>query len=99
MAEHAAVLDVSRYRPAAGRRDDLVAGMRRLAAQAARAEGCFGAQVCISSRDQEALVAVSRWRSAEALETFAATAASIAERERLTDLVAGAADHEHLTPL
>lgn len=99
MTEHAAVVDVSRYRPAGGKRDELISGMKRIASRAAQAEGCFGAQVCSSSGDPDTLVAVSRWRSAEALEAFGREADSIAERERLTELLAGAGDHEHLTPI
>lgn len=98
MAEHAVVLDVSRYQPASGRREELISGMKRIAARAAQSEGCFGAQVCTSNEDPNTLVAVSRWRSAEALDAFGRMADSIAERERLTELLAGPADHEHLTP-
>jgi quinol monooxygenase YgiN len=97
MAEHATVLDVSRYRAREGSRDELIAGMRKIAQQASEAEGCFGAQVCVSSEDPNDLVAVSRWRTAEALEAFARAAPAIAERERLTQLLAGPAMHEHLT--
>jgi quinol monooxygenase YgiN len=99
MEEHAVVVDVSRYRPADGRRDEMVAEMRKIAARAAQAEGCFGAQVCVSSSDKDSLVAVSRWKSRQALEKFAGELQSIASRDRLTQLLAGRAQHEHLTPL
>ena len=95
MAEHAAVIDVSRYYPASGRRDDLLAAMRRLAAGAAEAEGCFGAQVCTSDRDPEALVALSRWASADALSDFADAPAFVAERDALSGLLARPAERDH----
>ena len=99
MVEHAAVVNVSRYRPASGRQEELVAAMQRMAARAAAEEACFGAQSCSSDRDPQALVAVSRWRSAEALHEFHQTAASMAEREHLSALLAGPPEHENLIPL
>jgi len=45
MAEHATVIDVSRYYPAEGKRAELLDAMRRLAAAASQAPGCFGSQV------------------------------------------------------
>ena len=51
MAEHATVVDVSRYYAAGGKRDQLLAAMQRLASAASAAPGCFGSQVCISHRD------------------------------------------------
>lgn len=98
MVEHAVVINVSRYRPASGRRDELVAAMKRMAARAAEEPDCFGAQTCSSDGDQEALVAVSRWRSPDALRTFHETAASVAEHEHLSALLSSPAEHENLTP-
>ena len=97
MAEHATVLDVSRYFPAAGRRDELVEAMHTLAAAAARAQGCFGSQVCVSDREPDALVAVSRWESAEAMRTFADSPDFVGERERLMPLLGRPAEREHLS--
>ena len=99
MEEHAVVLDVSRYRPAEGRRDDLLAQMKKIAERANKAEGCFGAQVCTSNSDSGVLVAVSRWKSAQALDRFASDVATAAARDKLTDLLGGRAQHEHLTPI
>jgi quinol monooxygenase YgiN len=99
MEEHAIVVDVSRYRPADGKREEMVTEMKKIAARAAEAEGCFGAQVCVSNADKESLVAVSRWKSRQALEKFSSDVQSIAAREKLTDLLDGRAQHEHLTPV
>ena len=96
MPDHATVLDVSHYYPASGRRDDLMEGMRRLAASAAKSAGCFGAQVCTSVRDGAALVVVSRWESQAALDAFATDPAFVAERESLADLLGRPAEREHL---
>ena len=99
MEEHAAVLDVSRYRPADGKREEMLTEMKKIAARAIDAEGCFGAQVCTSNTDSGALIAVSRWKSRQALEKFSNEVQSIAARDKLTQLLAGRAQHEHLTPL
>jgi len=99
MAEHALIIDVSRYYPASGKREELLAAMHALAATTGGSEGCFGAQVCTSDRDEEALVAISRWASGEALEAFADSPEFVAERERMSFLLAGPAEHEHLQPL
>ena len=99
MDEHAAVLDVSRYRPADGKREEMLAEMRKIADRANKAEGCFGAQVCTSNSDPGTLVAVSRWKSRQALEKFSSEVVTMASREKLTDLLGGRAHHEHLTPV
>jgi quinol monooxygenase YgiN len=99
MTEHAAVVNVSRYRPAPGKRTDLLSAMQRMAKRAADAPGCFGAQACESDQDREDLIAVSRWESTEALEAFSNTAGSVAEQEHLEGLLAGPARRENLRPL
>lgn len=99
MVEHAVVINVSRYRPAAGQREELLAGMRRIAELAALQEDCYGAQACTSSRDPDTLIAVSRWKSEEALNAFSTAAASTAEQDRLTGLLDRPPDHENLIPL
>jgi len=99
MADHAAVVNVSRYRPAPGKRADLMAAMKRMATRAADAKGCFGAQACESDQDKEDLIAVSRWESVQALEAFSSDAASVAEQEHLQGLVAGQARRENLRPV
>ena len=99
MVEHAVVIDVSRYYPASGQREALLAGMQKLAAATSGWEGCFGAQVCESDRDEKALVAISRWVSEEALSAFANSRDFVAEREALTPLLAAPAEHEHFRPV
>ena len=99
MEQHAVVVDVSRYRPAAGKRDEMIAEMKRIAARAAEADGCFGAQVCMSSSDKDSLIAVSRWRSRDSLEKFSADVQAMASRDKLMQLLDGRAQHEHLTPV
>ena len=99
MAEHAAVVNVSRYRPAQGKRSDLLAAMKRTAERAAQTKGCFGAQACESDQDPDDLVAVSRWESEHALDAFAGTADSVAEHDHLKGLLAGPARRENLRPL
>lgn len=99
MTEHAAVVNVSRYRPAAGKREDLVKAMHRMAERARQAKGCFGAQACTSDGDRNSLVAVSRWENPQALDAFSSTAASTAEHEHLKGLLAGPVKRENLTSL
>jgi len=99
MAEHAAVVNVSRYRPAPGKRSDLMAAMKRMAARAADARGCFGAQACESDQDKEDLIAVSRWESVQALEAFSSAATSVTEQDHLKGLLAGPARRENLRPV
>ena len=99
MADHARVINVSRYRPAPGKRHDLMSAMKKMAERASKAKGCFGAQACESNRDREDLVAVSRWESEQALHEFSSTADSVAEQEHLKNLLAGQAQRENLRPL
>jgi quinol monooxygenase YgiN len=98
MAEHAAVIDVSRYYPAPGKRDELLAAMKRMAERAAASKGCFGAQACDSDQDRNALVAVSRWDSQSSLDAFAQSPDFVTEREQLSSLLAKSAQREHLRP-
>ncbi|TMC83409.1 MAG: hypothetical protein E6J08_02865 [Chloroflexi bacterium] len=70
MNEHAGVVRLVRHEPGKGKRDE-VAGLLKAIAEAARDfPGCFGAQVASSDRDREALVLISRWESAGAMERF-----------------------------
>lgn len=98
MDEHAAVVNVSRYQPARGKREDLLKAMKRMAERASSAEGCFGAQACQSDQDRETLVAVSRWKSEGALDAFSKTAESVSEQEHMDRLLDGPARRENLTP-
>ena len=99
MAEHAAVVNVSRYQPATGKRAELLSAMKRMAARAADAEGCFGAQACESDQDPADLIAISRWESAQALHAFSNTAESTAGQEHLKGLLAGPTRRENLRPV
>jgi quinol monooxygenase YgiN len=98
MPEHAAIIDVSRYYPAPGKREDLLEAMRTLATSAASSEGCFGAQACESDQDADTLVAISRWASEGAMEAFANSPDFVGEREQLTSLLARPTAREHLRP-
>ena len=98
MAEHAAVIDVSRYYPASGKRDELLDAMKKIADLAASSEGCFGAQACVSDQDGDALIAISRWESRSALDGFAESPDFMQERERLTSLLSKPAHREHMRP-
>lgn len=99
MADHASVIDVSRYYPAQGKRQDLLEAMKQLAAKAAASRGCFGAQACESDQDRESLVAVSRWASQADLDAFAGSPDFVQERQRLSALLARQAQREHLKPV
>lgn len=98
MTEHATIIDVSRYYPAAGKRQQLLTAMKELAERAASSEGCFGAQACESDHDSEALVAISRWKSAQDLDEFANSPSFVRERDALRSLLAKPASREHLRP-
>ncbi len=98
MTEHAAVIDISRYYPAPGKRDELLRAMKQMAERAAASDGCFGAQACDSDQDEEALIAVSRWESQSSLDKFAQSPEFVHEREQLTSLLAQPARREHLSP-
>lgn len=97
MAEHASVVDVSRYYPAEGKRDGLLNAMRNLVETVSSAPGCFGSQICTSDRDPEALIAVSRWESAGALQSFAEDPEFVTQRQALSDLLGREAEREHLS--
>ena len=99
MAEHAAIVDISRYYPAEGKREELLGAMRRLAAAAAGSAGCFGAQACGSDQDNAALIGISRWESKSALDSFANAPDFVRERDQLKSLLARPAVREHFTPL
>ena len=46
MAEHAGLIQVITFRPAPGRRDEVLALCAETQERAAAADGCFGAQTC-----------------------------------------------------
>ena len=88
MTEHASMIQVITFRPAPGRRDEVLAVCAEAQQRAAAAEGCFGAQTCTVDEDPDAVVAISRWRDRPSLEAFQAAEGSdppIRAGEALTD--------------
>jgi quinol monooxygenase YgiN len=89
MAEHAGLIQVITFRPAPGRRDELLALCAETQERAAAADGCFGAQTCTVDDDPDAVVAISRWRDRHSLEVFQAADGSsspIRVRDVLADM-------------
>jgi quinol monooxygenase YgiN len=72
MTEHAGLIQVTTFRPAPGRRDEVLAFCAETQERAAAADGCFGAQTCTVDGDPDAVVAISRWRDRRSLEAFQA---------------------------
>jgi quinol monooxygenase YgiN len=72
MTEHAGLIQVTTFRPAPGRRDEVLALCAQTQERAAAADGCFGAQTCTVDEDPDAVVAISRWRDRHSLEAFQA---------------------------
>lgn len=73
MTEHAGLIQVTTFRPAPGRRDEVLALCAQAQERAAVADGCFGAQTCTVDEDPDAVAAISRWRDRRSLEAFQAT--------------------------
>jgi quinol monooxygenase YgiN len=72
MTEHAGLVQVTTFRPAPGRRDEVLALCVQAQQHAAAADGCFGAQTCTVDEDPDAVAAISRWRDRRSLEAFQA---------------------------
>ena len=72
MAEHAGLIQVTTFRAAPGRRDEVLALCAQTQERAAVADGCFGAQTCTVDEDPDAVAAISRWRDRRSLEAFQA---------------------------
>ncbi len=70
MAEHANVVRIARFRPAPGRRDELVNRLKSGVEGIRQRDGCFGAQICTVAENPDVLVALSRWASQAALDQF-----------------------------
>jgi quinol monooxygenase YgiN len=70
MAEHANVVRVARFRPAEGRREDLLSRLQNGVADIRQRNGCFGAQVCTVREVPDTIVLISRWESQAALDQF-----------------------------
>ena len=75
MTEHAALIQVTTFRPAPGRRDEVLTRCAQSQERAAAADGCFGAQTCTVDEDPDAVVAISRWRDRHSLQAFQAAEA------------------------
>jgi len=89
MTEHAGLIQVTTFRPAPGRRDEVLALCAQTQERAAAADGCFGAQTCTVDEDPDAVVAISRWRGRPSLEAFQAAEGGsppIGVRDVLTDM-------------
>ena len=89
MTEHAGLIQVTTFRPAPGRRDEVLALCAETQERAAAADGCFGAQTCTVDEDPDAVVAISRWRDRHSLEAFQAAAggsSAIRVRDVLIDV-------------
>jgi quinol monooxygenase YgiN len=72
VTEHAGLIQVATFRPAPGRRDEVLALCAQTQQRAAAADGCFGAQTCTVDEDPDAVAAISRWRDRHSLEAFQA---------------------------
>ncbi|TMC14373.1 MAG: hypothetical protein E6J29_03480 [Chloroflexi bacterium] len=95
MAEHARVIRLTRFIPAAGKRADLIETLEEIAERVRQVEGCYGVQVCDVSEDPAPLVVISRWDSAEALAKLPADQV----RARVQGLIEGEPETEHYSPL
>jgi quinol monooxygenase YgiN len=97
VAEHANVIRVTHFSPAAGKRDELSALLDKLAESIRSIEGCFGVQVCAVREAPEELAVVSRWASQGALDQLNEFVSS--RMADVTPMVAGPTRTEHFTPL
>jgi quinol monooxygenase YgiN len=70
MAEHANVVRMARFRPASGRREELVNRLQSGVDAIRQRDGCFGAQICTVLEDPDLVVVLSRWADQSALDRF-----------------------------
>ena len=96
MAEHASVIRLLRFQPAAGKRDELIRRLEEGVQDIRKREGCFGAQICQVRETPGVIVAVSRWASQAAVDLFLQDSA--AQRAELGSFLAAPAEAEHLIP-
>jgi quinol monooxygenase YgiN len=94
MAEHASVVRLTRFQPAAGKHDELLRVLEEGAQGIRQLEGCFGAQICTVRETPGVIVAISRWASQSAVDKFVQDSA--AQRAELGSLVAAPPVSEHL---
>ena len=88
MTGHAGLIQVTTFRPAPGRRDEVLALCAQTQERAAMADGCFGAQTCAVDEDPDAVAAISRWRDRRSLEAFQAGEAG-SSAIRVRDVLTG----------
>ncbi len=97
MSEHSQVVRVTTFKPADGRRSDLVALCEEMAETTRTVEGCFGVQVCSVREEPDWVAVISRWENAAGLEK---TKPAIEKnRGRMQALVSEPPRVYHLTPL
>jgi quinol monooxygenase YgiN len=85
MAEHANVVRMARFRPASGRREELVDRLQSGVDAIRQRDGCFGAQICTVREDPDVVVVLSRWANQAALDQFLSeTTAQRSEAAALT---------------
>lgn len=97
MAEHATVIRVIRFKPAPGKREELISTLEDGAEQIAQMEGCFGVQVCTIREAPDEVASISRWASQSALDAFLRT--SEPQRGGVNALASAPPVTEHLTPI
>jgi|SRR5579859_4401903 len=97
MAEHASVIRVTRFQPAPGKRDELVARLESGAEAIRQLDGCFGVQICTIREVPGIVASISRWASQSAVDQFLQSTAT--QRAELTTMTAGPPTTEHLTPV
>ena len=99
MAKGASRIVLSRYHPLLGHREELLAAIAKLAGLATAGAGCYGARVFRSDQERDAVVAISRWGSEGAWESFARSPAVIEERGRFAHLLTRPAAEERFLPV
>ena len=97
MAEHANVVRIIRFKPASGKRDELISTLQRGAEQIREMDGCFGVQICTIKEAPGEVASISRWASQSALDEF--LRASESQRGDLNALASAPPVTEHLTAL
>jgi len=97
VAEHATVIRVIRFKPAAGKRDELASFLQRGAEQIRQMDGCFGVQICSVREAPDEVASISRWASQSALDEF--LRATESQRGDLNALASAPPVTEHLTPI
>lgn len=98
MSEHAALVRVTTFVAAEGRRDELTRRLQQMAGAFRGHDGLFGTQVCTVDEQPEAVAVVSRFRDQAALDSLIASDAA-AGIEDLHSLLAHPAATTHFRSL